>query len=389
MPYKVIGEGSFGCVIEPPLKCEKNKDIHDKDVNYEGKVSKVMTEEDSVKEMKEYTVINDIDGIDKYAITKPIQCNPNLTEDDKNIINQCDNEKFKSNETKLNILLLENGGIDLFNYLYYKNNFHSKSLKEKKYFLTSLINLLDGLIFFQINNLTHRDIKIENIVYNRTTKISKFIDFGYARTFDTLYEEAKNSTVEDININYTIPDNESLNFNKFKDITNIRNGENVVTKHKKLVTYVFKRADIYSLYIAFNDIFNKIEKYNLKNILEKFDAFKNKFINFFKEKVIYDEHEDPINFIPELITKYKELLIEYNYFLEPPPKRSLYNTAKSLSRFIPRLSRLPRLTRLTRSSMNKINSGGKPHTKRRQTKRRQTKRRQTKRRKTKRQEYEN
>ena len=56
--------------------------------------------------------------------------------------------------------------------------FPKQTLNERKIFLTSLINLFDGLLFFQSNNIIHRDIKLLNIVYNVNNGKTKYIDFG-------------------------------------------------------------------------------------------------------------------------------------------------------------------------------------------------------------------
>ena len=42
--HKVIGEGTYGCVIEPSLKCTTEQD-------YDNKVSKLMKYSDAVKEL--------------------------------------------------------------------------------------------------------------------------------------------------------------------------------------------------------------------------------------------------------------------------------------------------------------------------------------------------
>ena len=60
---KIIGEGTFGCVLKPPLKCR------DKNIDYKNKISKVMPINEAKKELKEYNSIKNITGLSKYAIT--------------------------------------------------------------------------------------------------------------------------------------------------------------------------------------------------------------------------------------------------------------------------------------------------------------------------------
>ena len=53
------------------------------------------------------------------------------------------------------MLLLQDGGNNIHDYII--KVFPKQTLNEKNS-LTSLINLFDGLLFFQSNNIVHRDI---------------------------------------------------------------------------------------------------------------------------------------------------------------------------------------------------------------------------------------
>ena len=44
----VIGEGTYGCVHKPSLKCKKKR------INYDNKISKVMKTKEANIELKEY-----------------------------------------------------------------------------------------------------------------------------------------------------------------------------------------------------------------------------------------------------------------------------------------------------------------------------------------------
>ena len=46
---KVIGEGTYGCVVKEPLECENNGKKYD----YKDKVSKVLTKHSGLDELKE------------------------------------------------------------------------------------------------------------------------------------------------------------------------------------------------------------------------------------------------------------------------------------------------------------------------------------------------
>jgi len=59
MNHEILGEGTYGCVIKPSLKCKTNKKI-----NYSGRVSKVMRKKDADDEMNEMNKIKHIKGLE-------------------------------------------------------------------------------------------------------------------------------------------------------------------------------------------------------------------------------------------------------------------------------------------------------------------------------------
>lgn len=73
---KVIGEGAYGCVHKPSLKCSKTKES----IKYKNKISKILSKDDAKEEMNEYNIIADIDkkkgfffGKTNYMFGKPNQ----------------------------------------------------------------------------------------------------------------------------------------------------------------------------------------------------------------------------------------------------------------------------------------------------------------------------
>ena len=68
MENKIVGEGTYGCVVEPALECKKPE-------NYENKVSKVMWKKDALEELKEYELLKSIPDIDKYTVNVPVLSN--------------------------------------------------------------------------------------------------------------------------------------------------------------------------------------------------------------------------------------------------------------------------------------------------------------------------
>ena len=46
MTSKVVGEGTYGCVLKPPILCDKTKNLVSQD--YVNKISKIMTREHAI-----------------------------------------------------------------------------------------------------------------------------------------------------------------------------------------------------------------------------------------------------------------------------------------------------------------------------------------------------
>ena len=135
-----VGEGTYGCVFKPSLKCKENIP------NYENKVSKVMTNNEALNELKEYQSISKIEGLEKYAITQPTLCKPIIDDNFISSVKQCNNPLIKNvykNKSHHSMLIYEDGGINLTNFM--RNIFKKISDNDKNIFLSSLVNLLDGL----------------------------------------------------------------------------------------------------------------------------------------------------------------------------------------------------------------------------------------------------
>ena len=189
---KVIGEGTYGCVIKEPLECNKQQSPS----FYEDKVSKVMKTKAAKEELKEMKKIAKTKGINKYALNVPTLCEPSIDEEFIEVTKDCKNPHIKQAvrnrmiaEPKLSLLILENGGNDLNTIR--KKMYKKFTLEDKKKFFTGLLNLIDGVQFFIENDIIHYDIKAGNIVYNIHTGTAKFIDFGLANKISVVIEKCK------------------------------------------------------------------------------------------------------------------------------------------------------------------------------------------------------
>ena len=177
---KIMGEGKYGCVVKPSLKC---KEEH---IDYTRRVSKIMDLKHAKMELKEMEAISKIPGYEKFSVRLPEMCTPVQDDTFKSVLSSCAiNKKVKEEKDfELRLLLLDDAGRDLSQLP--KNLF--TDFNERCIFLTSIINLFDGLIFFRKHGIVHLDIKADNLIYNESTRIVKFIDFGMASTLDAFKE---------------------------------------------------------------------------------------------------------------------------------------------------------------------------------------------------------
>lgn len=315
MSSNVVGEGTYGCVLKPSLKCNTNKTI-----DYKDRLSKVMFDYDAKNELQEYAYLSKVKGLEDYALLAPIYCKPKNDKNFDDSVKKCKNEKIKRllkyNKNKLSLLLLHDGGINLYHYI--KSIFPEQSLNDKKIFLTSLINLFDGLLFFQKNKIIHRDIKLENIVYNIENGKAKYIDFGLMTTKDNYINNCKNNE-EDLAIswNYFPPENSCTNKKNFDDIYNPKCVEikSYFKTHDKFLEHITKSFDIYCLSFALMNIIHYLKKYNIKfgfiidltNLLLSY-CIKN--VNIRKTDILFIKNE------------YIQILKKHDYYLNQIPSPS-------------------------------------------------------------------
>jgi serine/threonine protein kinase len=318
MTSKVVGEGTYGCVLKPPILCNETSNLVSQD--YVNKISKIMTRQHAINENAEYSAINNIQGLDKYAITGPLLCKPLLDKNFNASVKKCKTLKvktaFKNAKDDLRMLLLEDGGLSIYDHI--TKVFMLQSLDEKKVFLTSLIKLFDGLLFFQSNEIMHRDIKLANMVYNVNNGRAKYIDFGLMTNFKRFAKRCReNNERLGISHTYYAPENScsnkfSFNSNKLK-CTKIK--EHFKT-HEDFISYLQKSFDIYCLSLA---LLNMVSVLDYKNSGLKKEAIPASFFEDFSILLLgyvkYDVSKRNINIL-QLKEKYISLLKKHNCYLK-------------------------------------------------------------------------
>ena len=186
---KVIGEGAYGCVHKPSLKCKDSKIISD----YNDKISKIMKNEDAQTEIQEYVGIDKIDPDNKYHI-KPEKCVPDYTYQMKEAVMKCKSGKniIKEKE-KYKLIVMKYGGPDLKQF--FKNPMEDtpKNRERVSDFWIDAVDLFKAVQLFIKNGMIHHDLKPENIVYDENKHSVKIIDFGLLQKKDNIIKESKDS----------------------------------------------------------------------------------------------------------------------------------------------------------------------------------------------------
>ncbi len=315
MEPKILGQGSYGCVIKPSLKC----DSKDKSIFYDNKVSKIMMRREAEKEQSEMEAFKNLKEMHKYTVGYPELCKPKKNPQFRKLAKQCyaegvrENIRFNKGEN-IYMLLLDDAGVD------YKNVrnklFNTLTLEDKKIFFCSILNLIEGLNYFKENGLIHHDIKLDNLVYNVKTGESKYIDFGLVQRKKDFIKQA-NVSKNDMAMswfNYP-PESSCVNKKEFKNKEKCEEYQEM--KYDVFLQRAADGFDIYSLSKCLSDIFKSIMMY------KDFE------IDFLREcrKVFLtycdkDMKQRAIN-IDSMFAEYDELLKRYNVKINKTPTPSI------------------------------------------------------------------
>ena len=198
---KLIGQGSYGCVYRPALKC-LNQSSREK-----NNISKLMFFDEARNELKETKVIDKIDPDNKFHLPSPTICTPAIPDlDNDNLLKGCDlmgkiHQEMKEEEiTEIlepyRILNYKDGGLslrDYINYLVDNKMLENKEMEEQRFlnFFFSCKNIFEGLVKLKNNNYCHFDIKSDNIVIDPKTLKLNLIDFGLSDSFKNIKESNK------------------------------------------------------------------------------------------------------------------------------------------------------------------------------------------------------
>ena len=186
---KIIGKGRYGCVsdilpIPSNPRCKYPKDGNNGlQPGNEKFLSKLMRKEDAEKEYKIFhDLISKIKNYKDFTLEVLNMCHIGDQQGRENDVKECKAiTKFNINTS----LYIKNGGKDIV-YIVdnNKHNFIRYYQQHPKKFLLGLKRLFKGLKLLYENNIVHRDIKPQNILFNINNGNFNIIDFGLAAPAD-------------------------------------------------------------------------------------------------------------------------------------------------------------------------------------------------------------
>lgn len=196
---KLIGEGSFGCVIKPSIPCKKNtkslnntvskivKDPDFDDIKIENKVNKILRNIDP--SYKYYIPYIDICILKSIPTRMDLETIQTVNNDHYYTLN---NNKKNKKTCKVEVdkdpvnIIMPDGGINLEYILKKTIKYPLHFNLFVKYFKKHIKHLILGLKLAHENKIVNRDIKDSNLVgllSNNELKI-RYIDFGLSLVID-------------------------------------------------------------------------------------------------------------------------------------------------------------------------------------------------------------
>lgn len=236
----VIGEGSYGCVHNPQLTCDKQKG---RKVN---QISKLMSTKNATKEMKEYVLIDNADKNKHFYLGKPKKCKVGQTPENIKAIEKCsDGQEYLTELNKYSLLVMEYGGVDLDKYATIVNKWTKtpENVEKIELFWMEMHRILLGLGVFLKNDIIHHDLKPQNIVYDEKNNRSNFIDFGLMGSKQNIMKNMKESNHWLAMFHWSFPlELEFLN-KKFFDYFAKKTKDSKDAYYKQIITDINKKND--------------------------------------------------------------------------------------------------------------------------------------------------
>jgi len=271
---KVIGQGSYGCVIKPSLECKQKRAI-----DYKNKVSKILHNADAKKEIAEYKKVSSADKKNDFYLGKPHKCNLGAPNDTSTkIIKKCTiGANVLAAIEQYNLIVMDDGGENLVTYADKMRSWSKSEMSTEhcEKFLLEIPRLLTGIKLFLDNDLIHFDLKPQNIVYNEKTGRLNFIDFGMMKNRSKIKASAKKNQCYSAFFHWSYPwELQFLCKNKFDDITkNVTRQEREIQRIKDPNGTYAHHLKHFFLYTLGKTINNSDYDKAVEFYVEKYEAF--------------------------------------------------------------------------------------------------------------------
>ena len=166
---KILSQGGYGCVYYPGINCQGHTSTNKK------VVTKLQKNDSAAQnEIEIGRTLSDITNFTSYFTPITKSCEIGLNKIDNEILKKC---KVIKSPNDLNYILMELPyirGSEFFEFI--------TKLSSKREILFNLIEtyqyLLNSLVLLIENNIVHFDLKSQNILYNKDTRLPLIIDFG-------------------------------------------------------------------------------------------------------------------------------------------------------------------------------------------------------------------
>lgn len=195
---QVLGEGSYGCIHRPPLKCKSPSSVIT-----EGKVSKLISKKEAETELKEYNLIQQADPEHQYYLGKPDVCDLDDSQANIRSISKCEMEEAVLRDMdNYQLLVMEYGGKNIQEYGQELRDLkvtdaHRKLAQE---FWVDFHQIMRGIQMLLKHRLVHHDMKTANVLYCQKQRRMYLIDFGLMESIPESIQECRKHTYEmDIN----------------------------------------------------------------------------------------------------------------------------------------------------------------------------------------------
>jgi len=189
---KFLGEGSYGCVVEPRVPCNKDVEIYQSNkANTKGAISKLFKYDgdDFKLETALARKMSTWDRQGDYFILPYKSCYIKPAELKNNpAVKECGD--FNPTMKYIPQLVLPYGGEELVKYL---DNYQKKF--PITHWILLLKNLLEGIKMLIKNKVIHQDLHTGNVLYNPADDKLRLIDFGLSIDFDAIYNTTLNPRI--------------------------------------------------------------------------------------------------------------------------------------------------------------------------------------------------